>query len=243
MPVRDEIKSSLIEQLWIPTCVKGGMVLSKKKKRKELTVLTLTSRSNCDEVRRFIEEGLTERELTYVWTGSYYERVWLETELGDVHFIGPERLEDAVHNFNGSLNNAYPFHIINLDFSSQNPVLEEGRIEQELESLETIIYNQSRKNVDFILIYTTILDGHHIDVTNICDASEQQMLLGWPGITLDERFLQGPVCDLEDKVEVIEAIIIEMANKYNYKIELKTLTVPDENIGAILSVASLIRRL
>lgn len=243
MPVLEGIKSSLIEQLWIPICVKGGTVLSKKKKRKQLTVLTLTSRSNCDEVRRFIEEGLTERELTHVWTGSYYERVWLEAELGDVHFIGPERFEDTVHNFNGSLNSAYPFQIINLDFSSQDPALGVGRIERELGSLETIINNQSKENADFVLIYTTIMDGHPIDVSKIRDASEQQMLRGWPGITIDERFLQDPVCGLEDKVEVIEAIIIEMANKYSYKIELESLTIPAENIGAILSVASLIRRL
>ena len=238
------IKSQILHELWLPMARKGGdFFVSRKKKNKEMKILTLTSNINYEEVSILIDENLALSKDIIAWNHDYLKIFRLETNLGDSIVLGSSRYENSIQNQNFSLDEHFPFNVINLDFSSQEPIFEDGRIEKEVISVEKTIKFQKRTETNFVMIYTTILDNSGLDLNKICDESSKIMLRGWPGLVIDEILLNDPIIDISKKIEGIECILNQISRKYNYSFESAGKTYLNCNDGTVVfSIAAILKR-
>lgn len=244
MSEMDSIKSRLLGELWLPMAIKGGNIFyPRKKKNKDMKVLTLTSDTNFKEIYLFLDENLAQRGDIVVWNNEYLKMIRLETELGDSSVLGTLRYENSIRNQNFSLKQYFPFDIINLDFSSQKPISEDGRIEKEVISIEETIKFQKTTETNFIMIYTTILDNNTLDLNKICDESDKRMLRRWPGLTIDEELLEGPINDSSKKIEGLGCVLSQICRKYNYSFESAEKVCINCNDGNVVySITAILRR-
>src|SRR3989304_2765064 len=102
------------------------------------------------------EKKLTQREDVAVWTKDTLKRIRLETESIDI-VLGGSLYEQSILGNNCPLHEHFPMDIINLDFTSQDPDLGNGRIEKELESLEKTVNLQNQKQGQKLLLMNYIL--------------------------------------------------------------------------------------
>ena len=240
----DSIKSRLLDELWFPIAIKGGNIFyPRKKKNKDMKVLTLTSDTNFKEINLFLDENLAHRGDIVVWNNEFIKRMRLETELGVTMVLGSSRYENSIKNQNFPLKQYFPFDIINLDFSSQKPISEDGRIEKEVISIEETIKFQKVTETNFIMIYTTLLDNNTLDLNKICDESDKRMLRRWPGLIIDEELLEGAINDNSNKIEGLDCVLSQICRKYNYSFESADKVCINCNDGNVVySIAAILRR-
>lgn len=210
-----EIKAQLLNGLWLPNVKKGGEIFHPRlRKNKKMKLLTLTDDGNFQEVVRFEENYLITRDRTIAWTHSHLKKLRLETELSPARVFGTTRYEDSISSSSFSLSGYFPFDIINLDFSCQNPDLESGRVEKELESLErTIKLQTEHNNMGFVLIYTTLLNSNNLDCTNIVTTSNAIHVPQWSG--LDLGGFPPSIVDHMEKIRCLKSVITKLCLKYS----------------------------
>jgi len=188
-----------------------------------LKLLTLTAQQNFQEIPKFIGENLTTKNDIVVWNYDHIVRVRLESDkdIAPAKVLGTGKYEDSVSgSLPAVLGQYFPFEIINLDFSSQNPPLENGRIEREILSVEhTISHQKARDPKGFVLIYTTIVDDNSLDSTIIVDNSNRLQISGWTG--LSDEGLNQIITDCDEKVTCIENVLQQICSKYGYQAEFK----------------------
>ena len=129
-----------------------------------------------------------------------------------------------------------------MDFSSQEPLSEEGRVENEVISIEETIKFQKNQNANFLLIYTTILDHNSLNLNKICDESDELMLRGWPGLVIEEELINSPINVNTKKNDGIECVLIQIARKYDYNFEFAEKLSKDFDGNNILSIAAILKR-
>lgn len=210
------IKDRLIDGLWVPIVIAAGKTFySRRKKNKGMKVLTLTHHSNCRETDEFIKNKITNKELIVGWNKGTNEVIRLEGErLGSV--IGPYVYEDSIIEGRNDVQNKFPFDILNLDFSSQKPESENGRLEREILSVEHTINLQSDKgNNRMALIYTTLLDSIRLNLDEIKRNSDNIGIQGWDGLSVDE--LPPNATDHEEKTRCLKEILQQTFSKYQYR--------------------------
>lgn len=210
-----DIKTQLLNDLWLPSAKKGGEVLYPRlKKNKKMKLLSLTDDRNFQEIGIFEEEALITRDRVIAWTNSHLRKLRLETELSPAKVFGTTRYEDSVSGSSFALSEYFPFDIINLDFSSQNPDLESGRIEKEILSLERTVKLQRDNNcAGFVLVYTTLLDSHSLNYQNIVTASNALHIPQWSGLDLED--FSSSVTGREEKISCLESVINGICSKYS----------------------------
>lgn len=240
----DLAKPQLLDRLWLPMVRKVGDIFNpRKKKNKDMKVFTLTSDTNFKEVNLILDENIAQRKDIIVWNNEYFKIIRLETELGDSIVLGSTRYENSIQNHNFSLKKHFPFDIINLDFLSQEPICEEGRVEKEIISIEETIKLQNCSNANFLLIYSTIFDNNNLDLNKICDESDRRMLRRWPGLVIDEELLSNPINDNSKKIEAIGCVLTQISRKYNYISDLTdTLSINSNDGNVVYSIAAIFRR-
>lgn len=226
MPEISKIKAQLLKNLWLPSATKGGDIFYPRlKKNKKMKLLTLADYRNFQEVIVFEENNLTSKDYVTVWTYGHIKKLRLETELSPARVFGPTRYEDSISSSSFSLSGHFPFDIINLDFSSQDPDLESGRIEKEIECLEkTIRLQRARGNEGFVLIYTTLINLNSLDYSSMVNTSNTMHVDGWSGIASGK--FSSSITDQREKIKCIEIILNEICSKYNYNGEFKTRHYP-----------------
>ncbi len=210
------IKDRLIDKLWIPIAIAGGKILySRRKKNKRMKVLTLTHHSNCRETDEFIKNKLTNKELIVGWNKGTTEAIRLEGErLGSV--VGPYVYEDSIIGGMPDVQNKFPFDILNLDFSSQNPESEGERGEREILSIEhTINLQADKRNDGMVLIYTTLLDSNPLNLNEIKQSSDNIGIQGWGGLSIDR--LPYNTTDYREKIRCLKEILQQIFSKYQYE--------------------------
>lgn len=212
----DALKDRLITELWLPIAIEAGTgFYPKLRKNKKMRLLSLTNDRNFNEIVRFEENKLTQREDVAVWTKDTLKRIRLETESIDI-VLGGSLYEQSILGNNCPLQEHFPRDIINLDFTSQDPDLGNGRIEKELESLEKTVNLQNQKQgKNFLLIYTTIIDSCNLDKDGIVRTSDSIRINGWGGLNIN-NFSQ-PLSDENEKKAFIEEAIKGMCQKYGYR--------------------------
>jgi len=236
-----QFKDKLVEELWLPTTQKWGNVLRPRaKKIRKLRLLTLTSDVSFEEVTKFEKEELTQRECVVAWNFSYFKKLRLETEISPAKVFGPPRYENCASSASFPIKEYFPFDVINLDFSSQDPAFEAGRIEKEIVSVENTIKLQKIKGSDsFILVYTTVLNANDLDYEGLVQTSNSIPASGWLGLPSEEFPVK--IGKQEEKMRCIETVVSKMCSKYGYncKTEMKDIPIRKDNRYVIYSVAVL----
>jgi len=216
-----DLKDRLIKELWLPKTQDGSNIFFPRlKKNKKMKLLTLTSDTNFQEIVEFEENNLTEKECVVVWTHSHIKKLRLETELSPAKVLGATRYENSTLRSSFAISEHFPFDIINLDFSSQQPDLESGRIEKEIQSLEkTIQLQRECQRTGFMLIYTTLLNSNELNYQGIAVASDEIHVSGWPGLGLGE--FSSRIANQMEKMTCIESVLNKICLKYNYNVEIE----------------------
>lgn len=238
------IKDKLLDELWLPIAKQGGSILYHRlKKNKKMKMLTLTHHTNCQELEEFIKNKITKKELIIGWNRVTNEAIRLECErLGSV--IGGYVYEDTIHANRSDIQDKFPFDILNLDFSSQNPESEERRLEKEIVSIEHTINLQATKgNKGMVLIYTTLLDSNPLNPDEIKQISDNIRIQGWSGLSING--LPSNTIDYNEKIRCVNEIFQQICSKYQYENieDINSLCIELSNgSGHILSIAVLLRR-
>lgn len=218
-------KHVLVDKLWLTTAQKWSTVLRPRvRKNKRLKLLTLTNDASFEEVTKLEEEELTEKECVVAWTHSHIKKLRLETEISPARVIGIARYETCASNPSFVIKGQFPFDIVNLDFSSQEPVFELGRVEEEIRSLEDTIKLQSDTGGDnFIMVYTTVLNSNDLDYSSIVHKSNNMPVLDWSGLSPDE--FPTKIAEQVEKMRCIEATVSSMCFKYKYNVEIESQSI------------------
>jgi len=208
----------------------GDEFLSETKKNKKMKLISLTNDRNFNEIAKLEENKLILREDVVIWTKDSMKRLRLETELIGIA-LGGSLYEQSILGNNCPLHEHFPRDIINLDFTSQDPDLGNGRIEKELESLEkTVNLQNQRQDRNFVLIYTTIIDSCNLDKDGIICTSDSITVDDWGGLNIN-NFSQ-PISDGNGKTAFIAEIIKRMCQKYGYrnsKLSNQVMDIPSFN--------------
>jgi len=241
MPIRTGLKNNLLDDLWLPIIHKFGSAhLTPSKKNKEMKVLTLTSDHDYQEIARLEEDKLTTRQCVTAWTYSHFKKLRLETEISPAKVAGTTRFEDSISSTSLSIKNQFPFHLINLDFSSQDPSLEIGRIEKEIACLEgTLKIQKDAGGHNFVLTYTTIINSSQLDYSSVVKLSNSLLVPEWSGLTATD--FPPQIDEYEDKMRCIRETLAKMCLKYNYECEAEAKGILlDDLPGYVYSVAAII---
>lgn len=238
------IKNTLIDELWVPITITGGQVLYlRRKKNKRMKMLTLTHHDNCRELDELIKNKLTNKELIIGWNKGNIEVIRLTGEkLGSV--IGPYVYEDSIIGGRNDVQDKFPFDILNLDFSSQKPESENGRLEREILSVEHTIKLQSDKGNDgMVIIYTTLLNSKPLVIDRVKQNSDDIRIQEWNGLSIDD--LPSNMIDSHEKIKCLKEILQQIFSKYQY--ENKKFFDPlhirlSNGFGYILSIGLLLKR-
>lgn len=237
------VRDVLIDSFWFPTTQKWGNTLCPtRKKNKRMKLLTLLSDVSFREVAKFEEGELTRKEHVVAWNYSYPKKLRLETDISPVKVLGPGRYENCASSSSFSIEEYFPFDVINLDFASQDPSLEAGRIEKEIGSVEDTIKLQKAKGGDsFILFYTTVLNSNDLDYERIVQTSNNMPMLRWSGLPSEE--FTGRIGKQDEKIRCIKTVVSEICSKYgySYKTEVKAIPVGKGDKYVICSIAVLVR--
>lgn len=238
------VKNELIDKFWLPTTLKWGNVLRPRlKKNKKLKLLTLTSDVSFGEVAKFEEGGLTKKEHVVAWTYSHIKKLRLETEISPARVFGPARYETCTSRSSFPIKGHFSFDMINLDFLSQDPSFEIGRVEKEMKSLEETIRLQKEMGGDiFILMYTTVLNSNDLDYTSVVQTSNNMPVLGWAG--LPSEVFPGKIGEQAEKMRCIETVLSRICSKYEYGGEIDRTAIPlgGDMKYTVYSIALLISR-
>ena len=242
MVCTSEVKNKLIDEFWLPTATKWGNVLRPRlKKNKRFRLLTLTSDVGFSEVLRFEEGELTEKQHVVAWTHSHLKKLRLETEISPAKVFGPARYESCASSPTFPIQEHFPFDVINLDFSSQEPKFDAGRLESEISSLErTIKLQRAKGGNDFIFVYTTILNSNELDYTRIEQTSNGMPVSGWAGLPSGQ--FPRKIGAQKEKIVCIQTVLSGICSKYNYGCQMTKQIVPldRENKYMLFSIALLV---
>lgn len=238
------MKNQLIDQLWLPIAKKGGATFYPRLRiNKKMKMLTLVHHSNCREIEEFIKSKLTKKELIIGWNKGRNEAIRLECEKLE-SVIGGYVYEDTIYANRPDIHDKFPFDIVNLDFSSQSPELENGRIEKEILSIEHTIKIQSDKeNKGMVLIYTTILNSRPLNPSTIKRNSNGIGIRGWGELSIND--LPSNTKNYEEKIRCLEKILKQVCSKHQYKI-IEGLKKSSKSLSGgsklILSIGMLLKR-
>lgn len=244
MPNINSIKNELIDNLWIGAAKKGGDTFSPRlRKNKRMKVLTLTNDSNYKEVQKFIDSKLTHKGNVIIWTHDFIKAYRLDADGKANKVLGSTRYEDSVNNSSHELIENFPFDLINLDFSSQDPESEDGRLEREIKSLEYTIKLQNEKRngkEGYVLIFTTLINSKNLNCDVLIQNCRSITVNDWT----NDISLQGctsVITDYSKKVEIIELILNQLAEKHRFTIEIEKMERKQQEGKHICSIAGIIK--
>ncbi len=239
------IKDQLIDEMWLPIAREAGKKFRPHQMiNKKMKVLTLTNDKNFREVIELVRNKITKKDLIYGWHKARLTAYRLDSE-GKMATVFPGMTyEDSVETDTHEIRKEFPFDIINLDFSSQNPETVNGRIEKEICSVEKTIKLQVGLNVNgMALIYTTILDSANVSMTKIKSNSDGINIKDWPGLQIDG--ILTTVSQRDDKTKCLKNVFEQFINKYSCE-NIRTMEIHTKNLpngsGSIYSLAVILKK-
>lgn len=244
MPDVNSIKNELIENIWIRAAKKGGdTFFPRLRKNKKMIALTLTSDTNYKEVQKLIDSKLTQKGYVFVWNHDNFKAIRLYSDGKVKKVLGATRYEDSITDSSHELMEHFPFDLVNLDFSSQDPESEDGRLEREIKSLEYTIKLQKEKRdkkKGYVLIFTTLINSKDLNCDTLIQNCRGIAVNGW---TQDLVFQGNPtvVTEYSKKVEIIESILNQLSEKHQYNIEIEKMEREQEEGKHICSIAGIIK--
>ena len=243
MTVLATIKTQLIDVLWLPKVDDfANREYPRRRRNKDLRLLTLTNDKNYDEIIRMEESNITKREKTVAWTNSHIVGWRLDTILGRATVARDARFETCAGDNFLPIHSHFPFDILNIDFSSQNIESSPGRLEREIDCLEKTISIQKQKDIEkFVLLYTTVLNGCSVSYSHIVTTSNSVIMFGWEGLKIDE--FSPELNDHDEMGQCIESVISKLTLKYAYQSSIDRVQLPIPlDSREVLSVVALVKR-
>ncbi|HDY88521.1 MAG TPA: hypothetical protein ENH82_10490 [bacterium] len=244
MPDIYTLKDNLINELWLPTVKDARKLLyPRRRNNAKMKLLTLTNGINVNEINRFEECGLIQREDAVAWIiDDFNKRMRLEAEAPGVILEGDIFLE-SILDPTSQIRDHFPFDILNLDFSSQEPILLDKRIECEVGCMEKILYLQNENNVRrLVLFYTTTINSHCIERDVIIEVSDAVQVDGWQGLTLSN--FPSNISELVAQKSFLQSVLQALCQKYGYpNIQLTDLALnTTSNSIQLYSIAVIVER-
>lgn len=239
----DSCKDQLVGNLWLPYAKEAGQLFCPRlRKNKKMKLFSLTNENNLSDILKFEENNLIQRNDCIVWARTSFKKIRLETEsVGDV--LGAAFYPDTVLTNAIAIAGHFPRDILNLDFSSQDIAVEDGRIEKEVASVEKTIELQNNSGGEkFLLLFTTIIDDRNIDSANVVASSDAIQMNGWAGLNIVG--FTSPLEDLENKKAFLKEVSSRLCAKYGYactKIDTNNIDIPN-SAEKVFSVAGLFCR-
>ena len=235
------IKAKLVENLWIEVAKQAGDIFYPRlRKNKNMRLLTLTTDINFREIIELTDKNLTKKELIVAWTHSHIKKFRLETEIAPAKVLGSKRYEHSISTSSFALGEYFPFDIINLDFFSQEPLVESGRVEREIQGLEkTIKLQKDNGSKGFALIYTTLLNSNSLNLLSIITASNNIRTQGWSGLRINGYPQNIP--GNQEKTNCLKDILQTISTKYGYNTQLEKFIIDvHEQQKDVCSIAGLL---
>ena len=157
--------------------------------------------------------------------------------------LGPTCFEETITTYSDEVIDKFPFDILNIDFSSQDPESEDGRLEKEILGLENAIKIQKDRQQDkigYVLFFTTLLNSKELSCETLIENCRNVRV---QGCNENIRFEGNPnnITEHSKKIEIIESIFGQLSNKYTYQIELEKFVVGLNREKSILSIAAIIK--
>lgn len=239
----DTLKNQLIDSLWFAKARDAGATFYPRRKNKRMKLFTLTNGINFDEIAKLEEGLLIQRADIVAWVVSdFNKRMRLEVESVGCILEG-DILTESILDASSELQNHFPRDIINLDFSSQDLNMQNGRIEQEIMCLEKNINLQNKKGGEkFVVIYTTILNSHSINKDEVIRASNAFRINEWSGLSLSN--FSESISDINQQKVFIKEVLRKIYQKYGYSninLDDSTLAIPGGQ-EQLYSIAGIIER-
>jgi uncharacterized protein YifN (PemK superfamily) len=180
-----------------------------------MRLFTLTDGISFGDISKFEEENLIQKEDVVAWVKTMIKRFRAEAESVGTVFDGHIYDNELFLGNSCQAKVLFPFDIINLDFESQEPTLERGRIEIEMDKLEKIIILQNRHSCNkFVLMYTTLIDTCDIDANRVKQTSDSLTMSGWNGI--EPNGFTGLIIDSIVKQRFLRNFFEQLIRKYAY---------------------------
>ncbi|MCK4729896.1 MAG: hypothetical protein KAT28_01115 [Candidatus Aenigmarchaeota archaeon] len=231
------LKTDIANNFWKNKFKDIGHVINPRKiKNKNLKVLTLTNSRNMDEIRILNEECISSKIHILAWCKNSIEALSLDAE-GKVNEVIDEiEFEETILNCGQhKIFDRLPFHILNIDFSSQEIEILNGRIEKELKSIEKIFSEQKRfGNSSFIVMYTTLLEQTAVNTTTIKNNSDQFLVSSWHGLNLSKS---NNINSIADKILTLKEFFQQLAQKYNVNAEIEDHILTIDSNNSLCSVS------
>lgn len=212
----ETLRGQIIEELWLPIIREAGREFYGRRRKKRMKLFTLTDGVIFKELIRLEEEDLIQRGDAVLWVSNMIKAVRAETESRGVVLSG-SICDEEVLGTSCHLNSFSPYDILNLDFSSQENILINARIERELEKTEHFINLQNQRHCkEFVVLLTTVINVETLNRDRVKNNSDAICENGWNGLILD-RFPQA-ISDNNQKSNFIEHILQSLSQKYKYKL-------------------------
>lgn len=208
-------KNQLTNSFWLSKVKEASDAFYPRRKIKRMRLFTLTDGINFNEISKFEEERLIQRADVVAWVISdFTKRMRLEVE--SVGFIVEgDILTEFIIDSQCEFQNYFPVDIINLDFSSQDLQMQNGRIENEIICLEKHINLQCNRGCDkFVIIYTTVLNSHSVNKNEIIRLSDAIQFDGWTGLSIPN--FTDHITDLNQQKVFIKETLCKLHQKYGY---------------------------
>lgn len=218
MPNITTLKNKLINESWLPEVKEAKkLIYPRRRKNARMRLLTLTDGIEMKEIFKFEEEKLLERQEVVAWVKTMIKRSRAEAEsIGNV--LDGSVYDESFLGSSCSVNNHFPFDIVNLDFHSQEPANDPGRLETETEKLEVVINLQKQAGCNkFLLIYTTLLDPCDFNTSIVVRASNTVLVNNWNGLNLSG--FAETISTLDEKKSFLEVFVNEVIRKHGYQCE------------------------
>lgn len=234
-------KTEIANDFWRDKFIQIGKDIAPKKKYKKLRVFSLTNSRNIEEVNILTKELLSSREDMFAWCNHSIDRYSLESESKFNEVLDAADFEETlISHSKHKVDSYFPFHILNIDFTSQTIESGAGRLEKELHSIEKILTKQKEKNGNsgWLILVTTLIDNIDVDTSIIRTNSDQYNIGPWTGITLSKK---GTLNTPDDKKSIIIEFFKQLKLKYELKDDIDSFT-KQINSHEIMSVSILVKK-
>ena len=234
------LKTKIANEFWKVKFTEIGQLVEPRKKKKALKVLSLTNSRNTEEVKILTCEHISSKSNLFAWCNDSIESLSLASESKYNDIIDDTKFEETLLNCpTHKIDGCFPFHIFNMDFTSQSPESANGRMEKELHSIEKVIEKQKSVNSpsSWLMLFTTLIDNKPIDADEIVRNSDTFSRGGWDGLALSKT---GSVNVRAEIKAILLEFFEKIKDKYGLNVTIDSFTKPID-INEVFSISIMVK--
>lgn len=230
------LKTEIANDFWKDKFIRIGQLVFPRKKHRALKVLSLTNSRNIEEVKILIKERLSSRDYLFAWCNGFVEASSLEAEAKFNEVLDASKFEETVlHRTDHKVYAYFPFHVLNMDFTSQSVESGAGRLEKELHSIEKVLIKQKMtiRNAGWLMLFTTLIDNTPVNSGEVKENSDRYTTGSWPGITFSK---EGSLNTFDDIKTLVLEFFQKMKDKYGLRVNIDSV-IKRINAHEVISIS------